>query len=167
MNESIKLLKADLAADEQVIAKLYESLSGAWDKLDAPDQAIVVGYYLHNLYMAFEHIFERVAETFENQIGDKSQWHAQLLRRMSLDIPDLRPRLVSDEAYECLDELRRFRHVFRSAYTIKLDAARLKLVIRRARRLRKLFPGELSRFQAFLDQIGRTSAEPDDTAPGK
>ena len=117
--------------------------------------------------MAFEHIFERVAETFENQIGDKSQWHAQLLRRMSLDIPDLRPRLVSDEAYECLDELRRFRHVFRSAYTIKLDAARLKLVIRRARRLRKLFPGELSRFQAFLDQIGRTSAEPDDTAPGK
>jgi len=49
MNESIKLLKADLAADEQVIAKLYESLSGAWDKLDAPDQAIVVGYYLHNL----------------------------------------------------------------------------------------------------------------------
>lgn len=155
MKESIKLLKADIAADEQVIARLYDALSGAWDKPDTPEQAIVVGYYLHNLYMAFEHIFERVAEAFENQIADKSQWHAQLLRRMSLDIPELRPRLVSDEAYECLDELRRFRHVFRSAYTIKLDIDRLKLAISRARRLRELYPGELARFRAFLDQLGR------------
>jgi len=105
------------------------------------------------LYMAFEHIFERVAETFENQITDKSQWHAQLLRHMTLDIPEMRPRLVGDETYECLDELRRFRHVFRSAYTLKLDAERLKLVINRARRLRELYPGELSRFGQFLDQI--------------
>ncbi len=155
MKESIKLLKADIAADEQVIARLYEALSGVWDKLDTPEQAIVVGYYLHNLYMAFEHIFERVAETFENQIADKSQWHAQLLRRMALDIPELRPRLIGDEACECLDELRRFRHVFRSAYTIKLDADRLKLTVNRARRLRELYPSELSRFQAFLDQMAQ------------
>ena len=155
MKESLKLLKADIAADGQVIARLYEALFGAWDKLDTPEQAIVVGYYLHNLYMAFEHIFERVAETFENQIADKSQWHAQLLRRMSLDIPELRPHLVSDEAYECLDELRRFRHVFRSAYTVKLDADRLKLAVNRARRLRELYPSELSRFQVFLDQMAQ------------
>lgn len=167
MKESIRLLQADIAADEQVIARLYESLSNVWDTLDPSERAIVVGYYLHNLYMAFEHIFERVAETFENQIADKSQWHAQLLRRMSLDIAELRPRLLDNEAYECLDELRRFRHVFRSAYTIKLDVERLKLVISRARRLRELYPGELSRFQAFLEQMGRTSAKPDEAAPGK
>ena len=155
MKESIKLLKADIAADEQVIARLYEALAGTWDSPDTPEQAIVVGYYLHNLYMGFEHIFERVAETFENQIADKSQRHAQLLRRMSLDIPEMRPRLISDEAYECLDELRRFRHVFRSAYTIRLDADRLKLEVSRARRLRELYPAEFSRFQAFLDQMAQ------------
>jgi hypothetical protein len=155
MKESLKLLKADISADEQVIARLYEALSGAWDKPDTPEQAIVVGYYLHNLYMAFEHIFERVAETFENQVADKSQWHAHLLRRMSFDVPEMRPRLVGDEAHECLDELRRFRHVFRSAYTIRLDADRLKLAVNRARRLRELYPGELARFQAFLDQMSR------------
>ena len=155
MKESIRLLKADIAADEQVIARLYEALAGTWERLDTPEQAIVVGYYLHNLYMGFEHIFERVAETFENQIADKSQWHAQLLRRMSLDIPEMRPRLISEEAYECLDELRRFRHVFRSAYTIRLDADRLKLAINRARRLGELHPGELARFQAFLDQMAQ------------
>jgi len=154
MSEATKLLQADLAADERVIARLYEALSSIWDTLDTPEAAIVAGYYLHNLYMAFEHSFERVAETFENQISDKSKWHAQLLHRMILDVPDMRPRLVSDEAYECLDELRRFRHVFRSAYTVNLDRERLKLVVRRARRLREIYPEELSRFQKFLSQMG-------------
>lgn len=153
MSEATKLLQADIAADERVISRLYTALSSVWDELDSSEHAIVAGYYLHNLYMAFEHIFERVAETFENHISDKSQWHAQLLHRMILDVPSLRPRLVSDEAYECLDELRRFRHVFRSAYTINLDQERLKLVIRRARRLREIYPEELSRFQQFLNQL--------------
>ena len=155
MNESMKLLKADIAADEQVIARLFEALSNVWDKLDASEQTIVAGYYLHNLYMAFEHIFERIAESFENQIADKSQWHAQLLRRMTLDVPDVRPHLIDGETYECLDELRRFRHVFRSAYTINLDKERLGLVVKRARRLRELYPAELFRFQGFLDKVGQ------------
>ena len=153
MRESIQLLKADIAADEQVIARLYDMLANAWDMLETPEQTIVAGYYLHNLYMAFEHIFERVAETFENQVADKSQWHAQLLRRMTLDVPGMRPHLIDGDTYECLDELRRFRHVFRSAYTINLDRERLGLVINRARRLRDLYPGQLTRFQEFLDQV--------------
>ncbi|MEK7784215.1 MAG: hypothetical protein AAB658_02160 [Chloroflexota bacterium] len=153
MSESTKLLQAEIIADEQAIARLYELLAKIWDTLDSPEQTIVAGYYLHNLYMAFEHIFERVAETFENQIADKSQWHAQLLRRMTLDVPGMRPRLISDNAHECLDELRRFRHVFRSAYTVSLDKDRLQLVIQRVQRLQTLYPDELAQFQKFLDQL--------------
>lgn len=153
MSESTKLLQAEITADEQAIARLYELLAKVWDMLDSSEQTIVAGYYLHNLYMAFEHIFERVAETFENQIADKSQWHAQLLRRMTLDVPGMRPRLIRDEAYECLDELRRFRHVFRSAYTVSLDKDRLQLVIQRAQRLQILYPDELAQFQKFLGQL--------------
>jgi hypothetical protein len=153
MSESTKLLQAEIAADEQAIARLYELLAKVWDVLESPEQTIVAGYYLHNLYMAFEHVFERIAETFENQIADKSQWHAQLLRRMTLDVPGMRPRPISDEAYECLDELRRFRHVFRSAYTVSLDKDRLQLVIQRAQRLQILYPDELAQFQKFLSQL--------------
>lgn len=153
MSESIRLLKAEIAADEQVISRLYEALSAAWDALDSPERAIVAGYYLHNLYIAFEHVFERVAETFENTVGDTSQWHSELLRRMALDVEGIRPPLLDDETRACLDELRRFRHVFRSAYSISLDKDRLLLVIQRARRLRELYPHDLARFKAFLDQM--------------
>ena len=152
MKETFLTLKAEIADDEQAIANLYALLSGTWDEIDTPERAIVVGYYLHNLYMAFEHIFERVAETFENHIEDKSQWHVHLLRRMKLDIAEMRPRLIGDEAYDCLDELRRFRHVFRSAYSIKLDIERLKLVVGRAKRLKELYAADLTAFKNFLDQ---------------
>jgi len=73
---------------------------------------------------------------------------------MALDVSGLRPRLIGDEAQECLDELRRFRHVFRSAYTISLDKERLNLVIQRAQRLKALYVAELADFKKFLEQLG-------------
>ena len=55
---------------------------------------IVAGYYLHVLYGLFESLFTRIAATFGNQIADKAQWHSQLLRRMMLDVEDVRPHVI-------------------------------------------------------------------------
>ncbi len=153
MNETMRVLKADIAAARQAIEYIYVVLDRyqgiTWNK----EQTIVVAYHLHNLYSAFEDVFQRVAETFENQVSNRTQWHAQLLRRMTLDIEDIRPRLLSSEAFECLDELRRFRHVFRSAYAVSLDPQRLALVWDKAWRLRMIYPDDFSRFVSYLDQL--------------
>ena len=85
MKETFLTLKAEIAADEQVIADLYKMLSGTWDQIDTSEQAIVIGYY-------------------------------------------------------------------RSAYSIKLDAERLRLVVSRARRLKEVYADELAEFQKFLDE---------------
>jgi hypothetical protein len=108
---------------------------------------------LHNLYCAFEGIFQRIAGAFGNQISDQAGWHADLLRRMTLEIEGLRPRLLSDDAYDALDELRRFRHLFRSAYRLRLDAERLALVHRKARVLDQVYRADIERFLAFLDSL--------------
>ena len=71
----------------------------------------------------------------ESQIGDQAGWHVELLRRMTLDIEGFRPPLISQSAYDALDELRRFRHLFRSAYRIHLDPERLALARAKARLL--------------------------------
>jgi hypothetical protein len=153
MKAKILALKADLSADLQVIEQIYLKLAGQGEILSGDEQAIVTGYYLHNLYNAFENIFQRVAEAFENDISDKAQWHAQLLRRMTLDIEGVRPRLLSDEAYQCLDELRRFRHLFRNLYTTDLDSERLRLVLNEARRLQSPYRADIERFLTYLDQL--------------
>ena len=70
MNAKIKTLKADIVADTQAIAEIYAALDHYPDRLANEEQLVAVAYYLHNLYCAFESIFQRVAQVFENKIGD-------------------------------------------------------------------------------------------------
>lgn len=72
---------------------------------------------------------------------------------MTLNIEGLRPRLLGDEAYDSLDELRRFRHLFRSAYRLRLDVERLALVYKRAQILEQIYQADVERFLAFLDSL--------------
>jgi hypothetical protein len=153
MDTQIRTLKADIKADLKAIADIYAALNRYSSLPTGEEQLIAVAYYLHNLYCAFESIFQRVAEVFGNQIPDRSGWHADLLRRMTLDIEGLRPRLLSDKVYDTLDELRRFRHLFRSAYRLRLDAERLALVHKKARVLERIYQADLERFLAFLDSL--------------
>ncbi|MEM9120046.1 MAG: hypothetical protein AAGD09_19490 [Cyanobacteria bacterium P01_F01_bin.56] len=153
MHPQAALLKANIDADVKEIEALYARLANHAAALTTTEQAILAGYYLHNLYNAFENVCLNVAKIFENQIDDRGQWHAVLLRRMTLDVEGLRPKLLSSEAYECLDELRRFRHVFRNAYTIELDPQRIAIVIAQARRLQKIYPLDFNEFKTFLDAL--------------
>lgn len=153
MNETMRVLKADIAAAREAIERIYGVLARYEGITWNDEQTIVVAYHLHNLYSAFEDVFQRVAEAFENQVSDRTQWHAQLLRRMTLDIEGIRPRLLSLEVFDCLDELRRFRHVFRSAYAVSLDPQRLALVWGKASRLRAIYGDDFDRFVSYLDQL--------------
>lgn len=153
MSAKIRTLKADIAADLQAVVEIYASLKRYPDTLASGDQLIAVAYYLHNLYCAFESIFQRVAKAFENQVADETGWHAELLRRMTLDIEGVRPGLVSPAAYDSLDELRRFRHFFRSAYRFQLDPERLALVRKKAIALEPVYPADMARFVSFLDSL--------------
>jgi hypothetical protein len=153
MNAQIQTLKAEIAADLDAIAEIYEALDQAGADLGDEQQRIVVAYYMHNLYCAFESIFQRIADVFGNHISDRAGWHADLLRRMTLDIEGIRPHLLSAQAYDSLDELRRFRHVFRSAYRLQLDADRLALVHRKARALEQVYESDIQQFVGFLDDL--------------
>ena len=85
-----------------------------------------LAYLLHNLYCALEDVFQEIARTFENCIEDPSKYHRELLNRMQLDVPGIRPKLLSRESRLVLDELRGFRHIFRHAYDYELDPDKVK-----------------------------------------
>ncbi|MEB3163199.1 MAG: hypothetical protein VKK80_08230 [Prochlorothrix sp.] len=152
MTPKAALLKANIDADLAEIEKIYEFLAHYYT-IDTLEQAILAGYYLNNLYSAFENICLNIAQTFENQIDDRSRWHAALLKRMTLDIESIRPKLLSPATYTALDELRRFRHIFRNAYTLELDPQRLQLVLYHAQQLQQYYPADLAQFKAFLNSF--------------
>jgi hypothetical protein len=150
LNEKYLVLDRNVRADLDRIARIFEAL-GSPELKDSGSQEelIVVSYRLHSLFTAFENIFGNIAKAFENQVS-KETWHREVLQRMRLDLTPLRPAVIDAEAYEKLDELRRFRHVFRTNYGLDLDPLRLRVVLQRALELKPLYGPQIERFLEFL-----------------
>jgi len=87
-----------------------------------PDQFdwAALGCTIHNIYNLMESYFLRVAKFFENDL-DPLSWHRDLVRRMSLAIDEVRPAMLPADAAAVMDELRAFRHVFRTIYQTAID----------------------------------------------
>ena len=154
MDDKIIVLVNSIRRDLETIAAIYEALENHPLGTDTPeDTLIVVAYYLHNLYNVFENIFQNIAAVFENSVDDVERWHSRLLERMRLNLMPLRPAVIDDAAYDALDELRRFRHLFRHAYAIRLDPQRLKLVVDKALALKAIYAEQLGQFVDFLQKL--------------
>jgi hypothetical protein len=153
MTEKIRLLKGAIQESIRNIEEAYQSLNEARQTGTDEDKAIITSYFLHVLFGHFENLFTRIARAFENQIEDQAQWHSELLWRMTLDIEGIRPAVISKESHISLDELLRFRHLFRNAYLLRFDPGRLAIVLREARPLQGQYQRELDRFIAFLDSL--------------
>jgi hypothetical protein len=152
MNEKALILERSIKNDLQAISDIFARLDKAILS-DDEESLIVIAYRLHSLYMAFENIFQQIAITFENSLDDKSGWHSQLLQRMKLDLTPIRPAVIDDTTYPALDELRRFRHLFRTNYNVEFDRDRLQLVLNKAHQLRHLYRAQIGQFLNFLKTL--------------
>jgi hypothetical protein len=150
MNEKFLVLERSIQSDLEIVEQLYDALgSPDLEESEPQEVLIVVAYRLHNLYVAFENIFRNISTAFENHL-DSASWHRQLLQRMRLDLTPLRPAVIDPEAYERLDEMLRFRHVFRTMYGSELDSLRLQVVLRKALELKGLYRPQMESFLGFL-----------------
>lgn len=131
MREKLELLAADIADDLRSIDRMKSEYDAYIHGVDLGNPSVydkaTIGYYLHNFYNACESIFRSIAVAFENQV-DPITWHSSVLKRMKLDIPAVRPRVIDEELFRILDDFRAFRHVFRNAYSFELDWAKERLV---------------------------------------
>ena len=110
------------------------------------------GFQLARLYNIVEQMALRVAKAFESNIDDESRWHAELMRRLSIEIQGVRPALWCPALMPPLGQLRGFRHVFNHAYDFAIDPERLALVIRDAETVVRELPGAVD---AFIAEVAR------------
>jgi hypothetical protein len=90
-------------------------------KADPPREVLaLLAVDLHSYYTALESLVERVLVAVEGRTPGGPASHAALLREASRAIEGVRPSLFPPERIDGLDELRRFRHVFRHAYALDL-----------------------------------------------
>ena len=92
--------RATLAA---VIRNNADAIESMGNRLDSIHQTLNIhsfnelaaaAYLLHNIYNALENFFEQISRSFENHVKDLAQWHKELLGKMFLEIPGIRPAVI-------------------------------------------------------------------------
>jgi len=154
MEERLRVFLAELDAQQEEISKIHFSIDEKLEllKRDIGNEDLTnsLAYKLHNLYSVYEDIFKLVARFFENQIEEIARYHTGLLKRMSIKIEGVRPRLLSEKSFKVLDELRGFRHIFRHAYSYALDAERVIKLGEKSIRLKETFEKD---YAGFKDEL--------------
>lgn len=134
--EVIQTLKGEIDLLRQRIEELDAKIAGYLQKRESTGTfseplLISTAYTLSGIYSCFEDQFSKIARVFENRIENPASWQKELLDRMQIEVPGVRPAVISRESFLLLDEMRGFRHIFRSSYRFELDEARLNLVLKR------------------------------------
>ncbi len=120
--------------------------------------AVVVADALSRYYTAAETVFFRIASFFENSLEGK-RWHADLLDRMAIAIPGVRPAVLTSPTQAALRELMRFRHFSRYYVELDYDWDRLDFLLKKFRALQGSLVEELNRFQALVEDADRDGRE--------
>ncbi len=114
--------------------------------------ALAVAGTIENYYTCSETIFLRICQLFENNLNPE-KWHRHLLDKMNLEIPDIRPAILSDKSAALFDEILRFRHFKRYYFHLEYDWDRLDFLMKKVKELHAIFGSELNTFIQYLQKI--------------
>ena len=159
LNE-IKVLEAQIKEGLRVlddIALFYGELKQKELRMLGESQAsaMLLADIFISFYTCCETIFVRISRFFENNL-DPSRWHKELLERMTLTLPDLRPRVLSPRTVDLLDEFLRFRHFKRYYFEFTYDWKRIVYLEDRYNEILPLLRQDLARFSKALNKIEKS-----------
>ena len=112
---------------------------------------------LHGYYAGIERLFEIITDVVDQAKPTGANWHQELLRQMTVDVPGIRPAVLSEANRNALDEFRGFRHVVRNVYSYNLDPVRIGLLVKNLTTLSAGVHAELLAFTNFLEEIANES----------
>lgn len=110
---------------------------------------------IHDVYSGLERVFRQIAATVDGNVPSSSDWHRELLEQMGLDLPKVRPPVLTAGTVQLLDEYLRFRHVVRNVYTFSFDPERIGRLVDELEGVYGKVRDELNGFADFLEKVGQ------------
>ena len=156
-------LLAEMAIDEKALTARAEetrALLAKWRAESALGGAelMLVAANLHGYYTALETLCERVARQLDENVPTGPTWHTDLLSQMQIEVPGLRPQVISATVLDDLHELRKFRHFFRDAYVLEFDPALIRGHAERLERIHTTVASTLTSFCVHVDRVVKALA---------
>ena len=107
---------------------------------------------LEHYYTCLETLFLRISRFFENDLA-KERWHQDLLDKMILEIPGVRPRVVARATHDRLLELLRFRHFRRYYFELEYDWDKLDMLRKKLIEVMPMVKADLDDFTSFVQNL--------------
>ena len=150
-------LKSEITKGISVLGKINNYYNNYMDNEFDPDSkrtdhAIVISDLICNYYTCLETIFLRISQFFENSLL-KEKWHQDLLEKMTLQIDGVRSAVITNETYNILLELLKFRHFKRYYFDFNYDWDKLDFIQKKFNHGVTNVKKDLNEFLIFLEHI--------------
>lgn len=156
LETKIQTLRAEINKSLLVLARIEDYIVDfQQQKLNIThglDEAMIITQALTNYYTCIETLFLRISRFFENNL-DKEQWHRSLLEKMTLEIEDVRPRVICESVYHGLLELLKFRHFSRYYFELNYDWDKLRFLLKKFNDIHVQVKTDLFKFDCFLNTL--------------
>jgi hypothetical protein len=147
-------IRKELDDLDRLVARANRAVSAAKTNLQDADLFLdSASLNLHDVYSGCERVFKQIAATVDGSVPTSAEWHRELLNQMELDLPKVRPPVLTRETIQRLDEYLRFRHVVRNIYTFSFDPERIGRLVNELEGVFEQVKQELSTFAEFLETV--------------
>ena len=144
---------------ERVLAAIQRHWQTSKTAVDQDAYLNSVALNLHGFYSGLERIFELIAVDLDGIKLGGEHWHIELLRQMTLELPEVRPPVLSRDVAERLDSYRKFRHLIRNIYTTNLDPSELEKLVVALSHLWLDTRDQLDALVNYLDRLSHADEE--------
>ncbi|MEW6740744.1 MAG: hypothetical protein ACOYU2_00015 [Nitrospirota bacterium] len=127
----LQVLEMQIRKELSKIKKLLSEAEEIKNKKASNANIRIGGSILHDFYTGTENIFHAIASSIDKSIPSGMSWHTELLNQMTLDIPEVRTHVISEDTAKLLDEYLRFRHLFRKRYGFDLEWTNIKKLLKK------------------------------------
>lgn len=158
----LRLLVAEVRAERSRIDRTVVELTAAVGAIDRPDSTRLHLYgaaaLLETFYSGVEKALMRIAGATDS-VPDGGGWHRRLLEDATLDLPQIRPPVLSESTVRMLDPYLAFRHRFRNLYLFDLDARLVLPLLMDAPAAWAAAAEDMAAFAAHLDALAGECAK--------
>ena len=154
MNKKYLTLGSHIREELSEIKVSIQRAKKAWSLALSKDDSLYldsVALNLHDFYNGLERIFERIAENIDEIKPEGLNWHQQILKQMAMEIPKVRPAVISQDLKEELDKYRAFRHFVRNIYVHNFRIDKIKDLMGNIDKVLSELEKELRIFYEFLE----------------
>ncbi len=103
MNEQLLKLAQRIPNELSELERLVKRAREGWRRIQQFSDDLYldgVALNLHSFYSGLERLFELIAIVIDQKVPQGSNWHRSLLEQMSVEMPGIRPAVISGKTYE-------------------------------------------------------------------